>query len=349
MQKKSYQPTLSVPKAGLPRLSATRPDPYASRTHRRIDLLLLIATVIILFFVLHASAHGQTVQLHSAANGVSPIGGGDTIQPVPLPPVPIDPVAPPATIDPDYDLTHPGDGPVTVDEAVFLQNTANQSSGTGTFKPFLRVQNNNTEEGFNTGASNPMSDVKTGTWTTDLQYKELSVAIVNNSGTLYYQFALDINQSGSSTLLSLDKIEIYTSPTQFTTATFSGMTDAQKLAFIQDPTNTTKRYSLDKNAMDNEILLNSDVVGSGSGRPDLLFWVPVANFAGTNPNDYIYFYTEFGLKGGDFASNSGFEEWGIITVVPEPSTWIGGALMLLGAACMQRRRIRELMVTSLTV
>lgn len=67
IQKESYpQPTpsnLSVSKAGVPRLSETRPDPYASRTHRRIDLLLLIATVIVLFFVLRASAHGQSVMI----------------------------------------------------------------------------------------------------------------------------------------------------------------------------------------------------------------------------------------------------------------------------------------------
>ena len=39
----------------------TKTDPYASKTHRRIDVILLVITILILFFVLRASAHGQTV------------------------------------------------------------------------------------------------------------------------------------------------------------------------------------------------------------------------------------------------------------------------------------------------
>jgi hypothetical protein len=40
-----------------PRLRA-KADPYASKTQKRIDLLLLVVTIVILFLVLHASAHG---------------------------------------------------------------------------------------------------------------------------------------------------------------------------------------------------------------------------------------------------------------------------------------------------
>jgi hypothetical protein len=40
-----------------PRLRA-KADPYASKTQKRIDVLLLVVTMVILFLVLHASAHG---------------------------------------------------------------------------------------------------------------------------------------------------------------------------------------------------------------------------------------------------------------------------------------------------
>jgi hypothetical protein len=40
-----------------PRLRA-KADPYASKTQKRIDLLLLVVAIVILFLVLHASAHG---------------------------------------------------------------------------------------------------------------------------------------------------------------------------------------------------------------------------------------------------------------------------------------------------
>jgi hypothetical protein len=40
-----------------PRLRA-KADPYASKTHKRIDVLLLVVAIVILFLILHASAHG---------------------------------------------------------------------------------------------------------------------------------------------------------------------------------------------------------------------------------------------------------------------------------------------------
>ena len=58
------------------RSTLIKTDPYASRTHRRIDVILLVVTIVILFLVLHASAHGQTVTLNSEI----PRHGGDAIQ-----------------------------------------------------------------------------------------------------------------------------------------------------------------------------------------------------------------------------------------------------------------------------
>ena len=63
-------------------------DPYSNKTHRRIDVALLVITILILFFVLRASAHAQMVtigsgeprestdQILSASNSTGGGGGG---------------------------------------------------------------------------------------------------------------------------------------------------------------------------------------------------------------------------------------------------------------------------------
>src|SRR5262245_47861171 len=80
-----------------------------------------------------------------------------------------------------------------------------QTTGTGVIEPFVRLQNNGTQEGYNSsgdlGATYP--DVKAGTWTHDLQLG--SVPVVNG----YYQFLLDINQTSANPLLSLESVKIY--------------------------------------------------------------------------------------------------------------------------------------------
>ena len=38
----------------------TKPDPYATRLHRRIDLILFVVTIAILALLFRASAHGRS-------------------------------------------------------------------------------------------------------------------------------------------------------------------------------------------------------------------------------------------------------------------------------------------------
>ena len=40
--------------------SQTKADPFSTKLHRRIDVVLLLATVVIIALVVRASAHGQT-------------------------------------------------------------------------------------------------------------------------------------------------------------------------------------------------------------------------------------------------------------------------------------------------
>ncbi len=159
-----------------------------------------------------------------------------------------------------------------------------------------------------------MADVNTSPqFTRDLQLSQ--VPIVNGS----YEFLLDINQTNANPLLSLDELQLYTRATALTTAnTLVALTGS-----------STLRYDLDVPA-DNEVLLNYSL-NSGSGSGDLFVYIPTSFFAGSTPNDYVYLYSQFGGKGGDYAENDGFEEWAVRTpgaTVPDG----GSTVLLLGAA-----------------
>jgi len=78
------------PRIDLSRRNQVKADPYASRTHRRIDLILVVLTIIILFVLLRSSAHAATFtwtgdasanQLWSNANnwgGIAPTSATTT-------------------------------------------------------------------------------------------------------------------------------------------------------------------------------------------------------------------------------------------------------------------------------
>src|SRR5262245_40144732 len=66
----------------------------------------------------------------------------------------------------DVDLTTAGSSG-TIGVATFVQ-TAPQPTGTGVIKPFVRLQANGLERGFNTDHSplnGELADIKAGTWT----------------------------------------------------------------------------------------------------------------------------------------------------------------------------------------
>src|SRR5262249_9048332 len=57
----------------------------------------------------------------------------------------------------------------------FFQQTGPQPTGTGVIDPFLRLQANGNEAGYNTSASGAVFNDKTGTWTHDLLLSSLKV------------------------------------------------------------------------------------------------------------------------------------------------------------------------------
>src|SRR5712691_11699355 len=153
--------------------------------------------------------------------------------------------------------------------------TQPQPTGTGYIAPFLRIQANGSEQGYNTSGGEPFDD-KAGIWTHDIQFSDLQTTTITVNGTAYFQILLDVNEpGGDKSLISLDRLEFYTSPTGSQTTT-----DLSQLG--------TLRWSLD-GAGDSYVLLDASR-NSGSGSGDMFAYIPVSAFAGVSDTDFIYMY-----------------------------------------------------------
>ncbi len=210
--------------------------------------------------------------------------------------------------------------------------TDQQSTGTGVIDPFLRIQHNVAEQGYNTSYGTPW-DTKAGTWTHELKVSDL--VAVTLGGTSYYQFLLDINQDKGSDheLLSLNNIQIFTSGTLITMP-------AESLAGLG-----TLRFNSDVGA-DGDSTVNLDFQRNpGSGAGDMFAYVPASLFAGAAASEYVYFYSQFGDP--NYNSNDGFEEWALVgtsTPVPEASTVLVGCLLFGVLAWRERSRFQLALV-----
>jgi PEP-CTERM motif len=208
-----------------------------------------------------------------------------------------------------------------------LQQDSIQSSGTGVFSTFLRVQNSPTEQGYNTDARPTQFDEKTDPHTHSLLLN--SLATINVNGTLYKQFLLDVNQENSGSghsnaLLSLDKLQIFLGP---------------RGDLNNYPNLGTKIYDLGNNSITLDARLSH-----GSGSSDMVAAIPASLFKGPNP--YVYLFCRFGDY---YASNGGFEEWAatqsILAPTPEPASAVLFGLGLAGCGAYGWRRRRTITAT----
>jgi hypothetical protein len=214
----------------------------------------------------------------------------------------------------------------TINGALFEVGSIHPA-GTGVFEPFLTLQANGTEQGYNSSTGN-FDTKREPVWNHEIRFSDLQQTTIN--GTAYFGFAIDVNEPNSANLasISLEALRIYTSPTLQTS------TSTNKNGMFNGSLGTL-RYDLGGNSV---FYIDTQ---RGSGESDINVYIPVSAFAGTQPNDYVYMYQRWG--GADAMTQGGFEETRLIagiTPIPELSSFfpIIGLMVAVGATSALRRR-----------
>ncbi|MBN2182533.1 MAG: hypothetical protein JW715_11525 [Sedimentisphaerales bacterium] len=217
-----------------------------------------------------------------------------------------------------YDqLLGTGSGEIEINGAWFY-NSDPGSTGTGNIQPFLRIQKNGIEQGYNTDYRAAKKDDNEypemiDPWTQSLLLS--NVPTVDIEGTLYREFLLDLNQNNSAEgrYISLDALEIY----QADAGNLTGHSTSGLGTLVYE-------LGLDDDEEANWIILDA-TLNSGSGGGDMFAYIPDSLFG---VHDYVYLYSMFGVHN---AANATFEEWAVrITetpseIVPTPAP---GAILL---------------------
>jgi len=183
------------------------------------------------------------------------------------------------------------------------------STGTGVFEPFVRIQGNGVESGYNTDGTLEF-DTKASIWTHSLKLSDLQADVAG-----YYVFVLDADQIANerSSKLSIDSLII-------------SLEDGPALTGYPGNPNSNFGgpvvYDLDGGGVDRSVTIDYALQGVGSGTGDLSVLIPAGLFSGTT-NNYIYLYSEMGTY---FGANDGPEEWhalaGGTPTIPAPGAVI---------------------------
>ncbi|RWL42122.1 MAG: hypothetical protein EOR60_26630, partial [Mesorhizobium sp.] len=228
------------------------------------------------------------------------------------------PPPPPPPNPPTYDLTFANT--VTINNAIFSSSDVVTGAGTGLLDPFVRIQNNGSEQGYNTDANAFVLDntAKGGSqYVHSLNIADIPIQFINGVG--YYRFDLDINESNTATSqnLSLDTLQIWQASAGNLSNYAPGATPDQGTGAFPAADGASLIYNLDAGG-DKFIGLNGELQPGSGNTTDMSFLVPVANFDPTKP--FIYLYSGFGYQAGTYqgstetapstwTADSGFEEW----------------------------------------
>lgn len=268
-----------------------------------------------------------------------------------------------------YDLTPTGTDTLNVTGVVggtaIVSDFFTQPAGTGVFEPFLTIEQNSAgkpptnnkliEQGYNTdGHSNLYMDQQRPEWNTYLKLGDL--AQINIGGKAYYAFELDANEPSGHTanLLSVDNVRIYTSATDTTGGVQNNIAGLGGLGTLRWAlNNTTQNADGTWNGVGNNyIKLDSEQENveaganpsnGGSGKSDMILYVPATAFAGALATDYVWFWNLNGVNYGaddGLAAEAGYEEWRAvkdITHVPDG----GATVALLGLGMLGLGAVRR--------
>ncbi|WP_204115191.1 hypothetical protein, partial [Shimia biformata] len=215
----------------------------------------------------------------------------------------------------DYDLEAENTS-ATIGGVTFL-NSPNAGSGTGNFEPFLATSDeastsDGVSAGFNT-VSDSNSDINNSFGNNELDKQkthevrlvDMPVTVID--GVEYYEIRLDLNESNSDELITLEEFQIYLS-SDGAISTYSDLIN---------PSNATMIYDLDATE-DNTLYLAETSTGSGTDDYTVLIEVSLVQaYFDANPGEsiedyYFYLYTELG-RPGDYDEEAGFDEWNLQT------------------------------------
>lgn len=209
-------------------------------------------------------------------------------------------------------------------------------SGTGVIDSFVRISTNNpVEQGYNTSARPLLYDENTSpTFTRDLLLSSVPTKTIG--GVVYREFLLDINQQNAAPLLSLDKLQIYSTAAALTSPLPPVGTDGLLTPIYSFSYLTSALQTVPPTTNPESYIKLNYALESGSGQADMFAYIPNSLFTGA----YVTLYSEFGAAGGStFVNNDGFEEWAVqrtAAQVPIPA-----GLYLLGSGLLGLVGIRR--------